>query len=149
VSAFAAQTATATADVGAHLYARTSERIPAPDHEVIISAWATGLPDVLVGRGFSLHTALVRPQSRGRLALTSTDRDAPRLIDPGYLSEPGDLATLCAAVEKCGDRRITGANGSTFRRSTHAAFRTGGVTRVREEQDGYLLEPGWNVFNGH
>ncbi|MFC0698795.1 GMC family oxidoreductase [Paraburkholderia humisilvae] len=101
VNAFAAETSTVTEGVGAHLYARTSDGIHVPDHEVIVSAWATELPDVPVERGFSLHTALVRPQSRGRLALTSTDRNAPLLIDPGYFSEPGDLATLCAAIEKC------------------------------------------------
>jgi choline dehydrogenase len=101
VGVFAAEAATATESVGAHLYARTSDRISAPDHEVIISALATGLPDVPVERGFTLHTALVRPQSRGRISLASTDWDAPLLIDPGYFSEPGDLTTLCAAVEKC------------------------------------------------
>jgi choline dehydrogenase len=104
VNAFAAETAAAIereGRLGAHLYARTTDGMLAPDHEVIISTWATELPDVPVDRGFSLHTALVRPLSRGRLALTSADGDAPLLIDPGYFSEPGDLATLCAAVEKC------------------------------------------------
>jgi choline dehydrogenase len=101
VSAFAAEAAVATESVGARLYARTSDEIRAPDHEVMISAWATGLPDVPVARGFSLHTALLRPQSRGRLALRSTDSDAPLLIDPRYFSESDDLATLCTAVEKC------------------------------------------------
>ncbi|MFC0574715.1 GMC family oxidoreductase [Paraburkholderia solisilvae] len=103
VSAFAAEAAAATKSVGARLYARTSDGIPAPDHEVIISAWSTGQSDVPVERGFSLHTALVRPQSRGRLALTSTDWDAPLLIDPGYFAEPADLAALCTAVEMCVD----------------------------------------------
>jgi choline dehydrogenase len=104
ISAFAAETATATESegrLGAHLYARTSDGVPAPDYEVIISAWATGLPNVPVGKGFSLNTALVRPLSRGRLALTSANWDAPLYIDPGYFSNPGDLATLCAGVEKC------------------------------------------------
>jgi len=41
----------------------------------------------------------MRPQSRGRIKLTSADPERPLLIDPAYLSAEADVAALCAAVE--------------------------------------------------
>ena len=49
-------------------------------------------------RGLSLHVCNLRPQSRGVVRLASNDiRKAP-MIDPGYLSHPGDLDTLVAGA---------------------------------------------------
>jgi choline dehydrogenase-like flavoprotein len=46
------------------------------------------------GHGYSLHACALKPKSRGTLALTSPDpRAAPR-IDPAFLSDPEDVATL-------------------------------------------------------
>ena len=50
-------------------------------------------------RAFSIRLALLRPQSRGRIKITSVDPSAPLLIDPNYLSAAADLTRLCAAVE--------------------------------------------------
>ncbi|MBN4667403.1 GMC family oxidoreductase N-terminal domain-containing protein [Pandoraea nosoerga] len=45
-------------------------------------------------RGFSLHACVLRPKSRGRVTLASSDmRDAP-LIDPAFLSAQEDVDTL-------------------------------------------------------
>jgi choline dehydrogenase len=116
--------------VDAPFYARTSDGIRAPDHEVIFSTWTTGLPDVPTDRGFSLHSALLHPQSRGRLALTSTDWNAPLFIDPGYFSEPGDLATLCAAVEQCVE--LAGSPALFNQRSGAVRRPPSGKTELRE-----------------
>lgn len=49
-------------------------------------------------RGLSLHICNLRPASRGVVRLASPDiRKAP-MIDPGYLSHPGDLDTLVAGT---------------------------------------------------
>lgn len=50
------------------------------------------------GHGFTCHTCVLRPRSRGTVALASADpTDAP-LIDPRYLSDPDDLARLIRAA---------------------------------------------------
>lgn len=44
--------------------------------------------------GYSCHVCVLRPQSRGHVGLHSADPSAPPRIDPGYLSDPRDLAVL-------------------------------------------------------
>ena len=49
-------------------------------------------------RGYSLHTCVLRPYSRGTVRLATADtRDAP-LIDPQFLSDPRDMDTLVAGI---------------------------------------------------
>jgi choline dehydrogenase-like flavoprotein len=46
------------------------------------------------GHGMSCHACALRPESRGTVRLASADaRDAP-LIDPGFLTAPGDLDAM-------------------------------------------------------
>jgi choline dehydrogenase len=47
-----------------------------------------------VGHGFGLIPIAIRPASRGSVRLASPDPRTPPLIDPNYLDDPGDLATL-------------------------------------------------------
>ena len=49
------------------------------------------------GHGFSLHACVLRPRSRGNVALASPDPHAAPRIDPGFLSHPDDVATLMRA----------------------------------------------------
>lgn len=50
------------------------------------------------GHGFSLHACVLRPESRGTVRLNSRDaKDAPR-IDPNFLSDDRDIATLREGV---------------------------------------------------
>ncbi|MGB3754254.1 MAG: GMC family oxidoreductase N-terminal domain-containing protein [Parerythrobacter sp.] len=50
------------------------------------------------GHGFSLHACVLRPESRGTVRLNSADAaDAPR-IDPNFLDDDRDIATLRAGV---------------------------------------------------
>ncbi len=49
-------------------------------------------------RGFSMHSCVLRPKSRGTVRLRSRDMRDPPLIDPGFLSEPEDLETLVRGV---------------------------------------------------
>jgi choline dehydrogenase-like flavoprotein len=50
------------------------------------------------GHGFSLHACVLRPESRGTVRLASADPRAAPLIDPNFLAEERDMATLRAGV---------------------------------------------------
>lgn len=52
-----------------------------------------------LGHGYTLHVTLMRPKSRGTVTLQSAKpTDAP-LIDPAFLKDPDDLATLIRATQ--------------------------------------------------
>jgi len=72
-----------------------------PDVQALLATAALGTTEVKPNEGFSIRAALVRPQSRGRIQITSANLDAPLLIDPGYLSAAADVTRLCAAIEHC------------------------------------------------
>ena len=50
------------------------------------------------GHGFSCHACVLRPESRGSVTLASADAAAAPLIDPGFLTDDRDMATLRAGV---------------------------------------------------
>lgn len=59
------------------------------------------------GHGFSLHACVLRPESRGTVRLSSRDaRDAP-VIDPNFLDDDRDIATLREGVRL--SHRIVGS----------------------------------------
>lgn len=50
------------------------------------------------GHGFSCHACVLRPESRGSVTLASADAAAAPAIDPGFLTDARDVATLRAGV---------------------------------------------------
>lgn len=50
--------------------------------------------------GWSCHVCVLRPWSRGKVGLHSADPAAPPRIDPGYLSDPRDLAVLMQGARR-------------------------------------------------
>ena len=46
------------------------------------------------GHGYSCHICLLRPKSRGRVTLASSDPMAAPLIDPNFLADPDDLRRM-------------------------------------------------------
>ena len=50
------------------------------------------------GHGFSLHACVLRPESRGTVRLNSAKADDAPRIDPNFLDDERDLATLRAGV---------------------------------------------------
>jgi choline dehydrogenase len=54
--------------------------------------------DVRDRHGYGIRIGPVRPQSRGRIRLASTDPHAPPRIDPGYLTNKADLAAMVAGL---------------------------------------------------
>ena len=51
------------------------------------------------GTGFSLHVCLLRPKSRGSVALGSADPFAAPLIDPNFLGDAADLESMVAGFK--------------------------------------------------
>jgi choline dehydrogenase len=82
-----------------HLFFRSVAGAPSPDVQALFSPRAVGTGEIRSEDGFSILLALVRPESRGRLRITSADPNGPLLIDPQYLSAEADLIHLGAAIE--------------------------------------------------
>ncbi len=51
------------------------------------------------GSGFSCHVCLMRPKSRGSVALQNADATQPPLIDPNFLGEADDLEAMVAGYK--------------------------------------------------
>jgi choline dehydrogenase-like flavoprotein len=49
-------------------------------------------------RGWSAHSCVLRPHSRGSVRLASPDPRRAPLIDPGFFSDPRDMATMLAGL---------------------------------------------------
>ncbi|GAA2319454.1 GMC family oxidoreductase [Streptomyces violaceusniger] len=84
----------------AALFTRTDPGLPGPDLEVFlfhIPFHPRLLP--FPPNSFTLTAAAMRPHSRGTVRLSGADPEDRPLIDPGYLSDERDLATLVQGVE--------------------------------------------------
>lgn len=57
-----------------------------------------------LGYGYSLHTCILRPHSRGEVFLNDSDPMSPPAIDMGYLSDQRDMDLMVKGAELC--RRI-------------------------------------------
>ena len=56
----------------------------------------------MLGReGLWLMPTLLHPKSRGHVTLASSDPSDPPIIQPNYLAEPGDRATLVEGMKFC------------------------------------------------
>lgn len=67
---------------------------------LILSLYATNLSAV-PGTGFTgetLPVTLVKPVSRGTIAINTTDINSPPVVDYGALNDPTDLETIIAAL---------------------------------------------------
>lgn len=81
-------------------FVTTDPQAPAPDiqfHFLIAIVEDHGRMKVK-GHGFSCHACVLRPESRGTVTLDSPDPAVPPRIDPQFLSDPRDMATLKRGV---------------------------------------------------
>ncbi len=84
-------------------FVRTGSDLDAPDLQLV---FAPVLLDTVrdervtepTEHGYSIGAILLRPASRGRIDLRSSDPLAAPAIRPGYLSDPADLTTLVQGV---------------------------------------------------
>lgn len=81
---------------------RSAPDLPAPDiqyHFVPAMLEDHGRTKVK-GHGFSGHVCVLRPESRGTVRLASSDAGDAPLIDPNFLSDDRDMATLRRGVRE-------------------------------------------------
>lgn len=81
---------------------RTRDGLPAPDvqfHFVIGMVEDHGRAKV-PGHGYSCHVCVLRPESHGTVRLAGADAAVAPLIDPAFLSDPRDMATMVAGVRQ-------------------------------------------------
>ena len=89
------------AEVGG--FVRTRDGLPAPDIQFHFAP-ARFAAEGLVpgdGHGFSLGACVLKPESRGYVALGSPDPTAKPLIVHNYLEHPDDVASIVAGVRTC------------------------------------------------
>ena len=116
------------AECGAFL--KTDPDLPAPDVQVqLVVALADNHSRTRhFGHGFACHVCLLRPKSRGFVALQNADPAAAPLIDPRFFDDPDDLETMVKGFKLT--RRILDA-------PPLAAVRTGDLyaEHVRSDAD--------------
>ncbi|KPQ08003.1 MAG: oxidoreductase [Rhodobacteraceae bacterium HLUCCA12] len=61
------------------------------------------LRKIHLANGYSCHVCVLRPHSRGTVGLHNADPASPPRIDPGYLSDPRDLALLMTGARRMDD----------------------------------------------
>jgi choline dehydrogenase len=95
-------------------FARTREGLPAPDVQFHFAP-ARFQSEGLVpgdGHGFAIGACVLKPKSRGYVALGSPDPTAKPLIVHNYLEDPEDVASMVAgvrmAMEICGTEPLAG-----------------------------------------
>ena len=99
---------TNVAEAGGFL--KTDASLPRPDlqlHFCIAIVHNHGRSLQHLWHGYSLHVCVLRPASRGRVSLASSDPGKSPLIDPAYLSDPRDLDVLLRGFKLA--RRILAA----------------------------------------
>lgn len=79
---------------------RTTPDAPAPDvqYHFVPAMLEDHGREKVKGHGYSCHTCVLRPESRGTVRLRSSDPAAAPLIDPGFFSDERDLAVMRAGV---------------------------------------------------
>lgn len=87
------------AEGGGFVYTDKSE--PAPDVQIILvrSVVDDHGRKLHLGHGYSCHTIVQRPKSRGSLWLNSADPTAPPAIDPAFFKDDRDMDTMLRGVK--------------------------------------------------
>jgi choline dehydrogenase-like flavoprotein len=77
-------------------FIRSSPEVPTPDLQLhfVIGKLVDHGRKTTFGHGYSCHVCLLRPKSRGRVRLATSDPLAAPLIDPNFLAERDDLDRL-------------------------------------------------------
>ena len=82
-------------------FIRSSPQQAAPDLQLhfVIGKLVNHGRTTVFGHGYSCHVCLLTPESRGSVRLASADPLAAPLIDPAFLSTPGDMDRMVAGVK--------------------------------------------------
>ena len=79
---------------GAFLRSTPEEPVPDLQLHFVVGKLVDHGRKTVFGHGYSCHVCLLRPKSRGRIALASPNPLAAPLIDPAFLSDADDTARL-------------------------------------------------------
>ena len=82
------------AEAGGFIKSQPGEALPDLQLHFVIGKLIDHGRKTVFGHGYSCHVCLLRPKSRGTLALASADPLAPPLIDPNFLAERDDVDRL-------------------------------------------------------
>jgi choline dehydrogenase len=84
-------------------FARTREGLEAPDVQLHFAPAVFDAEGLVPGQehGFSIGSCVIKPKSRGMVALASPDPTAKPLIVHNYYEHPDDLASAVAGVRLC------------------------------------------------
>ena len=93
--------------------------------------------------GCSLVVALMRPESRGSVMVSSHDPAVPPVIDGNYLASPKDRETMVLALKKC--REIM--RQSALQRYIVEEIRPGADCRSDSDFEGYLESHGRTSYH--
>ncbi|MEL7061590.1 MAG: GMC family oxidoreductase N-terminal domain-containing protein, partial [Acidobacteriota bacterium] len=89
---------TTVCEAGAFLRTRTGLEQPDLQFHFLPAALVEHGARSAADHGFNFGPTLLKPASRGRLRLHSTDLGAPPRLEPGYLSAPEDLEVLLEGI---------------------------------------------------
>jgi choline dehydrogenase-like flavoprotein len=92
--------ATPYAEGGAFI--RSDPRLDRPDLQLhfVVGIVDDHMRKIHLAHGFSCHVCALRPYSRGHVGLGSSDPAKPPRIDPGFLSDPRDLAVMMTGARQ-------------------------------------------------
>ncbi len=115
------------------LYWRSDDALPGPDLQIclvyapFLNPWQQAS-----GNAYTFAVGHMRPASRGRLSLASSDPRQRPLIDPGYLDERHDLDVLVQGVRKALELRTQPAFADWRGRDDMAGIQSAGRRALAE-----------------
>jgi choline dehydrogenase len=132
-------------------FVRTSQATDVPDLQLHLLPWSYVSPnqdapirhEVDPRPSITLLSTLIYPRSRGTLRLASGDPMQAPLIDPRYLSEPGDLEVLAEGSEMIREIMAGAAFGGTVKTEIHPGAQLQGQDLRRE-----ILNRATSVYHG-
>lgn len=87
------------AETGAFLRSDPAQPRPDLQYHFVVGLVDDHARKLHLGHGYSLHTCVLRPKSRGHVGLKGADPLLPPRIDPQFLSHPDDIALLLKGVK--------------------------------------------------
>ena len=88
------------AEAGGFIKSQPSEPLPDLQLHFVIGKLLDHGRHTVWGHGYSCHVCLLQPQSRGSVALASSDPLALPLVDPNFFAAPDDMARMVRGVRQ-------------------------------------------------
>ena len=82
------------AEAGGFIKSQPSEPLPDLQLHFVIGKLLDHGRQTVLGHGYSCHVCLLQPQSRGSVALASSDPQALPLVDPNFFGVADDMARI-------------------------------------------------------